>query len=121
MEVLVHRPLLWFILLGDRPKHHGCCGHVLSGVEEVLRLVATLGDPITYLPRLKFLGFKAFLLDVAVNPIELLDEGIELLLLLPERGLTGEDACLTLVCWYSSSQLEDSLSPHHCCFVVESP
>lgn len=86
-----------------------------------MRPVATLGDPVTYLPRLKFLGFKAFLLDVVVNPIELLDEGIELLLLLPKRGLTGEDACLTLVCWYSSSRLGDSLSPHHCRFMVESP
>lgn len=34
--------------------------------------------------------------DVHVNPLEFTDEGIELLLLLSEGGLTSEDARLTL-------------------------
>lgn len=59
-------------------------------------LVAALNEQVIDLPCPRFLGLKAFLLDVIVNPIELTDEGIKLLLLLPEGGLSGEDARLTL-------------------------
>jgi hypothetical protein len=37
-----------------------------------------------------------FLLDVAVNSIELIDKSVELLLLLSEGVLASEDACLAL-------------------------
>lgn len=96
MEVSVHRPCLRFVYLEDGPKHPGYCGHVLSGIEEVLCPVAALGKLVTHLPHPRFLGFKASSLDVTINPIELLDEGIELFLLLLDGGLMGDDVCLTL-------------------------
>jgi hypothetical protein len=42
-------------------------------------------------------GLKALLLVVVVNPIEFVDESVELLLLFPEGGLMGEDVSLALV------------------------
>jgi hypothetical protein len=120
-EVPVHRPRLWFIWLRDGPEHHGCCGHVFSGVEEILRPVAAFNDLITYLPCSGFLGFEASPLDVAVDPVELLDESVELLLLLPEGGLLGEDARLTLALVLFFLVGGAPCLPLHYCFVAASP
>lgn len=106
-EVLVHRLCLRIIWLGDGSEHHGCCGHLLSWVLKVLCPVATFSELVTHLPHPWFLGFVASLLDVAVNPIELLDENIELLLL-STGGLAGRMCTWHL---YSSYWLGDSLSP----------
>jgi hypothetical protein len=43
VKVLVHCPCLRLDWLKDGPKHHGCCGHVLPGVEEVLGSITPLG------------------------------------------------------------------------------
>jgi hypothetical protein len=56
-----------------------------------LRPIVTLGELVIDLPRPSLLGLKALSLDVAVNPIELIDKGVELLQMLTEGGLTGED------------------------------
>lgn len=96
MEVSVHRLRLGLICLVDRSEHHGRCGHVLLGVEEVLRAIITFSDLITNLPSPGPFAFKASLLNVAVNPIEPLDECVELLLLLSKGSLVGKDARLTL-------------------------
>lgn len=41
-------------------------------------------------------GFEDSLLNVVVNPVKPLNECVQLLLLLSEGSLTGEDVCLTL-------------------------
>lgn len=97
VEVSIHHPFLWFIRLGDRPKHQGCCGHVLPGVEEILRLIAALDNLVIYLPSLRPFDLKALPFDVVIDLVKLTDKGIELLLLLPEGDLAGEDVCVTLV------------------------
>lgn len=51
VEVLVHCLRLGLIQLGDQSEHHGRCKHVLPGVEEVLRTIATFSDLIANLPR----------------------------------------------------------------------
>jgi hypothetical protein len=55
-----------------------------------------LCDLVVGLPRPRLFSFEASLINVVVNPVEPLDECIELLLLLLEGGFVGEDACLTL-------------------------
>lgn len=59
-------------------------------VEKVLRAIAAFSDLVADLPRPTLFGFEASLLL-------LLHECLELLLLLPEGGFTGEDARLKLV------------------------
>lgn len=59
--------------------------------------VVALDELVAHFSHLWSLGFKASSLDVIVNPIELLDESVELLLLLPKGGLIGENARLALV------------------------
>jgi hypothetical protein len=44
VEVLVNRLCLQLIWLQDRLKHHGCCGHVLPEVEEILRSIAAFSE-----------------------------------------------------------------------------
>lgn len=95
-EVLVHRPRLWLVRLGDGPKHHGYCCHVLSGVKEVLRPVIALGKMVVNLLRPRSFGLEAFLLNVVVNTIELTDKSVKLFLLLSEGGLVGKNVHLTL-------------------------
>jgi hypothetical protein len=68
----------------------------LPEVEEVLCTIAAFSDPIPNLPRLRPFSFEASLINVVVNLIEPLDECVELLLLLSEDNLVGEDARLTL-------------------------
>jgi hypothetical protein len=65
-------------------------------VDEVLRTIAAFCDLVAGLPRSGLFGFEASLLNVAVNPVEPLNECVELLLLLSEGGFAGEDARLTL-------------------------
>lgn len=55
-----------------------------------------LCELVTDLPRPRFLGLKAIPLDVALNPIEFTYEGVELLVVLMEGGITGKDARLAL-------------------------
>lgn len=83
-------------------------------------LVAALSELVTHFPCSGFLGFETFPLDVVVNPIELLDEGVELLLLLPKGCLMGEDARLTLalVLFFL---VGDSMSPLPLSFLVALP
>jgi hypothetical protein len=66
-------------------------------VEKVLRAIAAFSDLVADLPRPALFGFEASLLYVAINLIKPLNECVELLLLLPEGGSTGEDAHLKLV------------------------
>jgi hypothetical protein len=68
----------------------------LPRVEEVLCALATFSYLTANLTRSGPFGFKASLLNVVVNPVEPLDECVELLLLLSEGSLAGEDAHLTL-------------------------
>lgn len=77
-EVLVHHPCLQFVWLGDGSKHHSRCNLVLPGVEEVLGLVAPLGELIIDFHRPMSLGLKALPLDVTINSFDFSDEGIEL-------------------------------------------
>jgi hypothetical protein len=67
----------------------------LSGVEEVLCLVATLGELVVDLPRLGFFVLKTLLPDATINPVEFMDKCVELLSL-SEGGLIGEDVSLAL-------------------------
>lgn len=53
-------------------------------------LISALGELVLNFFRLWSFGFKALLLDVAINPIELTNKSIKLLLLLPEGGLAGD-------------------------------
>jgi hypothetical protein len=69
---------------------------ILPGVEEVLATVAPFGKLIINLQRPRPFGLKALPLDVAVNSIELSNEGIKLLLLLPEASFMGKDPRLVL-------------------------
>lgn len=95
-EVLVHRLCLGLVRFVDRSDHHGRRSHVLPRVEEVLCVLATFSYQTTNLTRSGPFGFKASLLNVVVNPVEPHDECVELLLLLSEGSLAGEDAHLTL-------------------------
>lgn len=56
-----------------------------------------LCDLVVGLPRPRLFSFEASLINVVVNPVEPLDECIELLLLLSKGSLAGKDARLTLV------------------------
>lgn len=56
----------------------------MFGVEELLCPVAALGKLVEDLSCPGPFGLEAFSLDVAVNLIELMDEGVELFLLLLE-------------------------------------
>jgi hypothetical protein len=64
--------------------------------------VATFSELVTYLPWLGPLSFKALPLDIAIDAIEFLHEGVELLLLLTEVVLAGKDVrlALTLVLFF---------------------
>jgi hypothetical protein len=62
----------------------------LLGVEEVLRAIAAFCDLVASLPRPGLFMFEVSLLNVVVNPVEPLDECIELLLL-SEGGFVGEE------------------------------
>jgi hypothetical protein len=115
-EVLIHRLCLELIWLEDRLEHHGCRSHVLPGVEEVLRTITALCDLVTGLPCPRLFSVEASLLNVVRNLVEPLDECIELLLLLPEGGFTGEDACLMLALVFllldGGSRVPPLLLPH---------
>lgn len=84
-----------------------------------MRLVAALGELVMDLPCLRLFGLKALPLDVAINPVEFIDECVELLLLL-EGGCAGEDASLVLapILFFLVRVL---LVPHCCRSVVVSP
>jgi hypothetical protein len=96
-----------------------------------LRPITALGELVVYLPRPRFLGFETPSLNVAVNPIELADEGVELFQLLPEGGLAGEDARLALIFFFMvrgfpispaivvSWRRRHETSPPHCLVGVE--
>lgn len=59
-------------------------------------VIAAFGELVMDLPHPRPFSLKVLLLDVTVNPIEFIDGSIELLLLLLEGGLAGEDAGLAL-------------------------
>ena len=77
-------------------------------------LVAALGVLVVDLPFPRSFGLKALLLDVTINLIELMDESVELLLLLPEGSLVGVEAhlepALALIFFLLVTGL---LVPHH--------
>lgn len=79
-------------------------------VDEVLRPIAALSDLIANLPRPGPFSFEASLLNVVINPIEPLNECVELLLLLSEGSLAGEDARLALVFFFLVGPLQVSPS-----------
>jgi hypothetical protein len=81
-EVLVHCLRLQLVWLQDGSKHHGCCGHVLCGIEKVLCAVTALSSWSHTFP------------DIAEDAVEFLHEGVELFLLLIKGGLASEDARL---------------------------
>jgi hypothetical protein len=82
------------VRLGDGPKLHGYNHHILSRVEEVLCPITALGKLIVNLLHPRSFGLEAFLLDVAINSIELTDMDVKLSLLLPKSSLGSKDACL---------------------------
>jgi hypothetical protein len=49
VEVRVHHLCFWSARLWDGSKHHGHCGHVLCGVEEILCVVAPFSELVTHL------------------------------------------------------------------------
>jgi hypothetical protein len=51
---------------------------------------------VTYLPRLEPFGLEAPPLDITIDTVEFLHDGVELFLMLPKGGLSSEDACLAL-------------------------
>ena len=64
--------------------NHGRCGHVLCGFEEILCDVAVFSKLVTHLRRPRPFGLEAPSLDIIVKAVELLHDGVELLLLLTE-------------------------------------
>lgn len=120
MEVPTHRPCLRFIRLWDGSEHHGCCGHVLPWNDKVLHTVVAFSELVAYLSWLGPLSLQAPPLDVPIDAVKLLQEGVELLLLLAEGGLAGEDACLALALVHLLL-VAGLLVPHHCHFVAVSP
>jgi hypothetical protein len=92
VQVPVHHLCLRLVRLRDQSKHHGRRNHVLPGVEEVLCAIVAFSDLITNLPRSGPFSFDVSLLNVVINPVELLDECVKLLLWLSEGSLVGEDA-----------------------------
>lgn len=120
VEDSVHCPHLWFVELGDGPKHHGCRRHVFSRVEEVLCPVTALSKLVVDLCRPRSFDLEAFPLDVVVKSIKLTDMGVELFLLLPERVLTSEDTCLALAL-VVLLLVGGFIIPRRCHFVVVLP
>jgi hypothetical protein len=96
MKVPVHRPCFWLVRLWDGSEHHGCCGHVLPRIEEILCIVTAFDELVTYLPRLGPFGLEAPLLDITIDAVEFLHDGVELFLMLAEGGLSSEDVCIAL-------------------------
>jgi hypothetical protein len=86
-EVPVHGLCFQIAWLRDGSEHHGRCRHILCGVEEVLCVVAAFNELVTYLPWSRPFGLKAPSFDIVINAVEVLHEGVELLLLLREAGL----------------------------------
>jgi hypothetical protein len=93
---------------------------VATRVEEVLCPVTALGKLIINLLCPRSFGPEAFMLNVAINSIELTNMGVKLSLLLPKSSLAGKDACLVGVD-ILPPYWADSLSPCHCRFVVVLP
>lgn len=60
-------------------------------------VVAALGELVAYLSRPGPFGLEVPSLDITIDAVEFLHEGVELFLLLAEGGLTSEDARLALV------------------------
>lgn len=87
-EVPIHRLRFWLARLWDGSEHLGRCGDVLCGFEEILCDVIAFSELVTHLLRTLPFGFEAPPLDIVVDTVKLLHEGVELLLLLTERGLS---------------------------------
>lgn len=92
----------------------------MTRVEEVLGIVAPLGELIIDFPRPRTFSLKALLFDVAINYVEFLNEGIKLLLLLSRASFAGEDPrlALALVLLFL---VGGSSSPYHSLSVVVLP
>jgi hypothetical protein len=88
MEVLIHHLRFWLARFWDGSEHLGRYGDVLCGVEEILCDVIAYSELVTHLLRTLPFGFEAPPLDIVVDMVKLLHEGVELLLLLTERGLS---------------------------------
>jgi hypothetical protein len=68
----------------------------LSRVEEVLGVITPLGELVVDLSCLRPFGLEAASLDIVVDSVEPMHEGVKLLLLLLEAFLTSEDSRLAL-------------------------
>jgi hypothetical protein len=81
---------LWFAELWDGLENHGVARHCRNFQQA------------GHIPSLGPLSFKALPLDIAIDAIEFLHEGVELLLLLTEVVLAGKDVrlALTLVLFF---------------------
>lgn len=85
-----------------------------------MHTVVAFSELVAYLSCLGPLSLQAPPLDVLIDAVELLQEGVELFLLLAEGGLAGEDACLALALVHLLL-VAGLLIPHHYRFTAVSP